>query len=243
VPLGYFTPNSGKGTADQYEAWKLHRETDPNDPICSQSPLYGANKWPAISFDVKTPVIAYWNALEGVTNDIIVALCSALQMDTSFVMSCMTQGLTNMTLLNYPPMNATTDAWGIHPHKDFNVITALAHDPVGGLEVRARSGEWIDAVCPEDAFVLNVGDMMELWSGGRLISTPHRVINRTGEARQSFPFFSKPRHDVIIEPLIAPIDGFDRLPLHVGTSAADIWYSNWPDAASTDPAQELGSYQ
>jgi hypothetical protein len=48
---------------------------------------------------------------------------------------------------------------------------------------------------------------------------------------------------VIIEPLIAPIDGFDRLPLHVGTSAADIWYSNWPDTTSTDPAQELGSYQ
>jgi isopenicillin N synthase-like dioxygenase len=243
VPLGYFTPNSGKGTADQYEAWKLHNETDPNDPICSQSPLYGTNKWPAISFDVKTPVMTYWNALEGVTNDIVIALCSALQIDASFVMSCMTQGLTNMTLLNYPPMAADVDGWGIHPHKDFNVITALAHDPVGGLEVRARSGEWIDAVCPEDAFVLNVGDMLELWSGGRLISTPHRVVNRTGEARQSFPFFAKPRYDVIIEPLITPIDGFDRLPLHVGTSAADIWYSNWPDTTSTDPAQELGSYQ
>jgi isopenicillin N synthase-like dioxygenase len=243
VPLGYFTPNSGKGTADQYEAWKLHNETDPNDPICSQSPLYGTNKWPAISFDVKTPVMTYWNALEGVTNDIVIALCSALQIDASFVMSCMTQGLTNMTLLNYPPMAADVDGWGIHPHKDFNVITALAHDPIGGLEVRARSGDWLDATCPEDAFVLNVGDMLELWSGGRLISTPHRVVNRTGEARQSFPFFAKPRYDVIIEPLITPIDGFDRLPLHVGTSAADIWYSNWPDAASTDPAQELGSYQ
>ena len=243
VPLGYFTPNSGKGTADQYEAWKLHNETDPNDPICSQSPLYGANKWPAISFDVKTPVLNYWNALEGVTNDIVVALCSALEIDANFVMSCMTQGLTNMTLLNYPPMAADVDGWGIHPHKDFNVITALAHDPIGGLEVRARSGDWIDATCPEDAFVLNVGDMLELWSGGRLISTPHRVVNRTGEARQSFPFFAKPRYDVIIEPLITPIDGFDRLPLHVGSSAADIWYSNWPDAASTDPAQELGSYQ
>jgi isopenicillin N synthase-like dioxygenase len=32
VPLGYFTPNSGKGTADQYEAWKLHNETDPSNP-------------------------------------------------------------------------------------------------------------------------------------------------------------------------------------------------------------------
>ncbi|MDA3003825.1 MAG: 2-oxoglutarate and iron-dependent oxygenase domain-containing protein, partial [Actinomycetota bacterium] len=41
VPLGYFTPNSGKGKADQYEAWKLHNETDPDDPICKDCKLYG----------------------------------------------------------------------------------------------------------------------------------------------------------------------------------------------------------
>jgi len=43
VPLGYFTPNSGKGKADQYEAWKLHYETDVNDPIREQCNLYGPN--------------------------------------------------------------------------------------------------------------------------------------------------------------------------------------------------------
>ena len=35
VPLGYFTPNSGKGKADQYEAWKLHNETAASDPVCA----------------------------------------------------------------------------------------------------------------------------------------------------------------------------------------------------------------
>ncbi|MFM8689034.1 MAG: 2-oxoglutarate and iron-dependent oxygenase domain-containing protein, partial [Acidimicrobiaceae bacterium] len=57
VPLGYFTPNSGKGKADQYEAWKLHSETDPQDPICKASALYGPNKWPRITADIKTPVM------------------------------------------------------------------------------------------------------------------------------------------------------------------------------------------
>jgi isopenicillin N synthase-like dioxygenase len=242
VPLGYFTPNSGKGKADQYEAWKLHNETDPQDPICQVSALYGPNKWPRIAADIKTPVMRYWQALESVSERLIIALCSQLRVDANIILASMTNPLTNMTLLNYPPMPPQSDTWGIHPHKDFNLLTLLAHDPIGGLEVRNRADEWISAECPPDGLVLNVGDMLELWSGGRLISTPHRVFNKSGKPRQSFPFFSKPRFDVIVEPLLDPIEGFDRPPLHVGTSAADIWYSNWPDTVSTDPAQVLGEY-
>lgn len=242
VPLGYFTPNSGKGMGDQYEAWKLHHETNSDDPIVAQCNLYGPNVWPRIDVDVREPILRYWSALESLCADMLRGLIDCLGADVDFVMSCMTQPLTNMTLLNYPPTEPAKDTWGIHPHKDFNVLTVLAHDPVGGLEVMLRDGTWITAECPPDAMVVNVGDMLELWSGGRLVSTPHRVFNKSGGARQSFPFFYKPRWDVMIEPLVEPLAGFSRLPLHVGTSAADIWYSNWPDTVSTDPAQVLGDY-
>ena len=243
VPLGYFTPNSGKGAADQYEAWKLHNETDPSNPVCAACSLYGPNKWPKISTDVRTPVMAYWNALTQVSERLIIALCNQMGVDQNILLGHMSNPLTNMTLLNYPPMPPQSDSWGIHPHKDFNLLTLLAHDPIGGLEVRNRNDEWLSADCPPDGMVLNVGDMLELWSGGRLLSTPHRVFNRSGKPRQSFPFFSKPRWDVTVKPLLEPIAGFDRPPLHVGTSAADIWYSNWPDTVSTDPAQVLGHYK
>lgn len=237
VPLGYFTPNSGKGNADQYEAWKLHNETDADAPICLASSLYGPNKWPRTSYDFKTPVMKYWGELTRVSDYLIVALCKTMGVSEKFILECMRNPLTNMTLLNYPPTPPLSDTWGQHPHKDFNLLTLLAHDPVGGLEVRTRDGEWINAECPLDGMILNVGDMLELWSGGRLISTPHRVINRTGKARQSFPFFSKPRWDVVVEPLLEPLPDFDRAPLHVGTSAANIWYSNWPDEISPDATQ------
>jgi len=75
VPLGYFTPNSGKGKADQYEAWKLHYETDANDPIRTQCDLYGPNVWPAIDVDVRTPIMNYWHALDAVSETLIIALC------------------------------------------------------------------------------------------------------------------------------------------------------------------------
>ncbi|GBL21138.1 2-oxoglutarate-Fe(II) type oxidoreductase [Acidimicrobiaceae bacterium] len=237
VPLGFFTPNSGKGNADQYEAWKLHNETDPDDQICKDCNLYGPNKWPDIAQDIKTPVMSYWRELTRVSECLIVALCKTMGIDEKYILQCMTNPLTNMTLLNYPPTPALDETWGQHPHKDFNLLTLLAHDPVGGLEVRTLDDQWIKAECPPDGMILNVGDMLELWSGGRLISTPHRVINRTGKPRQSFPFFSKPRWDVIVKPLLEPLPGFAREPLHVGTSATNIWHSNWPDEISPDTTQ------
>jgi len=85
VPLGYFTPNSGKGKADQYEAWKLHNETDPQDPICQLSALYGPNKWPRIAADIKTPVMRYWQALASVSERLVIALCSQLGVDANII--------------------------------------------------------------------------------------------------------------------------------------------------------------
>lgn len=242
VPVGYFTPNSGKGEADQYEAWKLHSEIPADDPICQQSSLYGPNRWPTIATDVKTPIMTYWSEMDRVSRAMLVALCHILEIDSKIILDSLNKPLTNMTLLNYPPTDPKSSQQGIHAHKDFDLLTILAHDPVGGLEVRNRAGEWLDAQCPADGMVVNVGDMLELWTGGRLMSTPHRVTNHSGGARQSFPYFVVPRFDVDIEPLLPPIEGFDRLPLNAGRASADIWYSNWPDTVSTELGQELGDF-
>ena len=241
VPLGYFTPNSGVGDADYYEAWKLHQETDPQDPVCTQSSLYGRNRWPPIAVDVQSAVAVYWAEMDRVNRLVLQAICEGLGLNPAEVMDMLHKPLTNMTLLNYPA-GMPRDTWGIHPHKDFNFLTFLAHDPVGGLEVRRRDGSWMDARCPIDALVLNVGDMLELLTGGRLVSTPHRVVNRSGLQRMSFPYFSVPRHDVVVHPLLPPVPGFAREPLQAGAASANIWTSNWPDEKNALAAQDLGDY-
>ena len=58
----------------------------------------------------------------------------------------------------------------------------------------------------EGELVVNVGDMLQRLTGGRLPSTTHRVINPTGPAaarpRYSMPFFLHFRPDFLIDPIV-----------------------------------------
>ena len=123
-----------------------------------------------------------------------------------------------LRLLRYPPQEpqAAADLYGSAPHKDFGCLTLLAQDDVGGLQVQTPRGNWVDAPPLEDAFVVNVGDMLHRMSNGKLLSTPHRVINRTGRERYSVPFFFDPHVFTEISPL--PGTGTARFgPLNFGT--------------------------
>ena len=146
-----------------------------------------------------------------------------------------------MTLLHYPSQPAASDTVGIHPHKDTNVITLLHPDPVGGLEVRTSDGAWVEPDAPPDALVVNVGEMLELWSGGDFSATPHRVINRTGAERYSFPYFVVPRHDIVVRPVVEPRPGFDHPPMPVGPLSAEVWRTNWPDESPSTAGYDLGT--
>lgn len=149
--------------------------------------------------------------------------------------------LTNMTLLHYPPQAPDADGFGIHPHKDTDALTILAPDPVGGLMVRCRDDrKWISADPPQDALIVNIGDLLELWSGGYFVSTPHKVVNTSGAERYSFPYFAVPRFDTVVRPIRKPQPEFSRSSVNVGDASKEVWRTNWPDGgpidANIDPA-------
>ena len=79
-------------------------------------------------------------------------------------------------------------------------MTILKQDAVGGLQVRSKGG-WIEAPYIPDTFICNIGDMLDRLTRGYYQSTPHRVINRSGQSRFSFPFFFDPGFDTRIEPV------------------------------------------
>ena len=242
IPAGFFTPNTGGSPPDRYEGYKLHYEINRFDPICRDCDLYGPNKWPAEPPRFREAILGFWRECDRVSSTILSAIASILDIDPGWFLRLFEKPLTNMTLLHYPPQRPDDSGFGIHPHKDTDALTILVPDKVGGLMVKKRGAEsWLQANAPGEALVVNIGDLLELWSGGYFVSTPHKVVNTSGRERYSFPWFAVPRHDVVVEPLREPVPGFERGSVHVGDVSREVWRTNWPDTVPERPEFDLGT--
>ena len=102
-------------------------------------------------------------------------------------------------IFHYPALANGDERWSVGEHTDYGLITILAQDDAGGLAVRSPKG-WIDVPPIPNAFVVNLGDMLERMTGGRYKSTPHRVHNTTRD-RLSFPLFLDPAWDAEVLPV------------------------------------------
>lgn len=84
-------------------------------------------------------------------------------------------------------------------HEDINLITLLLSGSAPGLQAQDREGRWHEVPCDPGMIAVNVGDMLQLASGGVYPSTTHRVVNPEAAeagARFSMPLFVHPRPDV-----------------------------------------------
>jgi len=108
--------------------------------------------------------------------------------------------------LHYPPQ---TEPTGEHiragAHEDINAITLLLGAEEAGLELLTTDGRWIPVSPKPGELVINIGDMLQRLTNGKLRSTSHRVVNptpdRASRARYSMPFFLHFRSDFLIDAL------------------------------------------
>ncbi|MBL8056966.1 MAG: isopenicillin N synthase family oxygenase, partial [Anaerolineales bacterium] len=180
---------------NQSESFMMMHELPDDDPdVLAKAPLAGPNQWPAALPDFKPAVRAYNQALVDLGRRLVPAVAVALGAGPNDLNADFVRPTTFLRLLYYPsqPPHSPDDLFGSNPHTDYGFLTLLAQDDVGGLQVRNRAGDWVDAPYMPGALVMNSGDILHRWSNGYFISTPHRVINRSGRARYSCPFFFDP---------------------------------------------------
>lgn len=189
---------------NQSESLMFMHEVRPDDPaVLAGEPLQGPNQWPD---EAKVPgfhstIDTYVEQMNLLARNIIDAIAVALGMRPEAMRPFFRRPTTFLRLLHYPTQREEDGLFGSAPHTDYGFITLLAQDDVGGLEVKNKAGDWIAAPPIADTFVMNVGDILARWSNDRFVSTPHRVINRSGRERYSQPFFFDPNMETNIEVL------------------------------------------
>lgn len=170
-------------------------------------PLQGPNQWPESLPEFRNLVETYYSALDTAARNLVRLMALALGVPETFFDPHFKTPTVYLRLLFYPPINpdADSDQFGSAPHTDYGFLTLLSQDAVGGLQVRvpdSMGGGWIDVPYLENAFVVNVADLLAHWTGGRWKSTPHRVMNnRSGRDRYSVPFFFDPSMDTVVRPI------------------------------------------
>jgi isopenicillin N synthase-like dioxygenase len=211
------------------EAFQMMLDLGPDDPdVRAGNIMYGPNRWPPGAGAFRAAMEDYYAEMTALSRRLLDLFARGLGLAPDHFESFFRKPLTQLRLLHYPPQPPDDpEARGVETHTDTGAFTILLQDETGGLEVRNRAGRWIPATPVPGGFVINIADMMQRWTGGRFVSTPHRVANRTGRDRYSVPFFANPDYDAIITPL-AP--GSRDAPLACGPYVEAAYRAAWPRA-------------
>ena len=187
------------------EAFQIHPELPADDPrVLAGKKLHGTNPWPSAMPDLKPRMMRYYVQMWDLAQELLRLFAIGLDLPEDIFMKFFHEPMLMLRLLHYPPQNPQeiTDHIGTRAHTDSGAFTILAQDDTGGLEVCNVDGEWIGVPPIEGSFVINIGEMMKVWTDGTFAATPHRVINRYGRERYSVPFFVTSDYDAIIEPMM-----------------------------------------
>jgi len=188
----------------RYEAFDMGVDHAADDPdFLRGNPLMGPNVWP------KQPgfqyILSRYLAEMGRITDLMCgAFEQVLGLDTGFFKQYMDRPVSQLRLLHYLKNNNAGAESGVNmgAHTDYECFTIL-HSQSPSLQVLDLDSNWIDAPPIDNTFYFNIGDMLEAWSGGLFVATPHRVVN-SGEERFSMPYFAATNFDTIVSPVHAP---------------------------------------
>lgn len=213
---GYVPPGEEifyAGSKDTKEAFDLSLDLPDTDPdYRAGNRLLGPNRWPTEVPGFRDRVDAYYRAVTALGRRLLRGFLLALDLPEDHFDRALQKPPSQLRLIHYPYSAHAADAPGIGAHTDYECFTIL-HATSPGLEVLNARSQWIDAPPVPGAFVINIGDLLEVLSNGRWVSTAHRV-RKVSEERYSAPLFFNLDYDAEIAPAphLAARDGEVRYP-------------------------------
>ncbi len=204
------------GVPDRKEGIYFGLEHPPgHDRVRSATPLHGANQFPTDPPELGPLVLEWLAAMRPVADAVMRGISLGLGLPATWFAEHLTADPTVLfRIFHYPPggqmaNDLTADEWGVGEHTDYGLLTLLAQDRHGGLQVKGLDASWIDVRPEPGVLICNLGDMLERLTAGRYRSTPHRVRNTSSESRLSFPYFFDPTWDATVPtlPIAADVTG------------------------------------
>ncbi|MFL9924616.1 2-oxoglutarate and iron-dependent oxygenase domain-containing protein [Herbaspirillum lusitanum] len=188
--------------ADLKEGFQFGFDIAADHPYVQQGSLrYGHNLWPQDLPGFREHAQRYYDALRQLSHRLLSVIALSLHLEEDFFEPALRTPIATQRLLHYPPQPAKTahNQIGAGAHTDWGLITILAQDDIGGLEVCNADGDWVRAAPIHGSFVVNIGDLLQRWSNDLYHSNPHRVLNDKPLPRYSLPFFQDGDQAQIIE--------------------------------------------
>ena len=198
-----------KGVADQRDQLDVGPEREAL-VLSDDDPRYlrmvGPNQWPASLPELRVTVLDWFEEARRVSLQILRGVAMALGQPADFFDPWFDADThDHLKIIRYPGSAVRSGDQGVGAHKDYGWIALLLQDDLGGLQVQTLDGRWLDAPPMPGTFVVNIGEMLEIVSGGYMRATVHRVVSPdTTLDRISIPFFPAPRLDAVVPRISLP---------------------------------------
>lgn len=205
-PFGYYDSEHTKNVRDWKEVFDFAVENPIVFPVWNERGDLELkellSKWPQSFPQLREACEEHTAEMEKLAFKILELVASSLGLEKDRLNTFFNNQTTRVRLNHYPPCPAPHLALGLGRHKDTGVLTILAQDDVPGLEVKRKlDGEWILVKPTPGAYIINVGDILQVWSNDVYESVEHRVVVNADKERFSIPYFLYPAHYTFVEPL------------------------------------------
>jgi len=144
----------------------------------------------------------YYSEMECLSQRIMSVFAIALNLPSNYFEKFINYPISALRALNYPPIKKELlpNQQRAGAHTDYGSLTILRPiDKIDGLQIQDAKNRWIDVPNIKNSFIINIGDLMALWTNDRWTSTLHRVIPKDRKnPRKTLVFFHQPNWDARI---------------------------------------------